>query len=229
MKLLALDTSTEACSAALYLDGELRERYELAPQMHAQLLLPMIDVLMTEAGIGVTQLDALAFGRGPGSFTGLRIAAGVTQGIAFGADIPVVPVSSLAALAQGLYRECGVTQVLTAMDARMNEVYWGIYQTDTTPIMCLQGQEQVCAPNAVSLPKGYGWFGAGSGWGVYAEALQHRLAASVTGCDVHWLPHAQDVALLGVDAFHRGGAARAEEAVPVYLRDEVAKKQSSLA
>ena len=227
MKLLAIETSTEACSAALYLDGELNERYESVPQMHAQLILPMVDALMSEADISVTQLDVLAFGRGPGSFTGLRIAAGVAQGIAFGADIPVTPVSSLAALAQGIYRERCTPHVLVAADARMSEVYWGIYQADENGIMRLHGLEQVSKPDFVDLPPDHhnNWFGAGSGWGVSAASLQHRLASKISAYDADCLPHAQDIALLGVDAFDRGCRVHAHEAIPVYLRDDVAKKQ----
>src|SRR3569833_3307602 len=128
MKLLAIDTATEACSAALYLDGAVNKRYVLAPREHALLILPMIDELLRDANLSPLELDAVAFGRGPGAFTGLRIAAGVAQGIAYGADLPVVPVSSLAALAQGCYRERGVTRVLATIDARIGEVYWGAYR-----------------------------------------------------------------------------------------------------
>jgi len=122
LKLLAIDTSTEACSAALFSDGEIKELWELAPRRHAELVLSMIDTLCADAGIGVANLDGLAFGRGPGAFTGLRIGAGVIQGIAFGLDLSVVPVSSLAALAQGQLREAKRERVLSAIDARIGEV-----------------------------------------------------------------------------------------------------------
>ena len=124
MKILALDTSTEACSAALLIDTEIHQRYEVAPREHGALILPMIETLLSEAGCAPTQLDALAFGRGPGAFVGVRIATGVAQGIAFAADLPVIPVSSLAAMAQSV--EHG--NVYSAIDARMNEVYWGAYR-----------------------------------------------------------------------------------------------------
>src|SRR3569623_782227 len=124
MNLLAIDTATEACSAALYLDGAIAARYALAPREHARLILPMVDELLREADIKPTQLDAVSFGRGPGALTGLRIAAGVVQGIAYGADLPVVPVSSLAALAQGCYRERGVTRILATIDAGIG---WAAY------------------------------------------------------------------------------------------------------
>ena len=122
MKLLALDTATEACSAALYIDGEITQKYEIAPRKHSSLLLPMVDTLIKDAGISKTDLDAIAFGRGPGSFMGVRIATGVAQGIAFALSLPVVPVSSLAAMAMVNYTETGATHNACAIDARMNEV-----------------------------------------------------------------------------------------------------------
>ena len=130
MKLLALDTATEACSAAVWVDGGVAERYLLAPRRHAALIMPMIEDVLAEAGLGVGHLDAIAFGRGPGAFTGIRIAVGITQGIAFAADVPVVPISTLAALALGAAREFEQTHIATALDARMGEIYWGVYRVD---------------------------------------------------------------------------------------------------
>ena len=124
MKLLALDTATEACSAALYIDGEIKQEYQLAPREHTRLILAMVESLLVEAGITIKQLDALAFGRGPGSFTGVRIATGAVQGMAYGADLPVVPVSTLASIAQSVHDEHQAESVLTAIDARMQAVYW---------------------------------------------------------------------------------------------------------
>ncbi|VFM95033.1 MAG: tRNA threonylcarbamoyladenosine biosynthesis protein TsaB [Candidatus Kentron sp. G] len=132
MKIFAIDTATDACSAALHLDGGCREIHELAPRRHAEILLPRIRTLLSEAALSLRDLDALAFGRGPGAFTGVRIATGVIQGLAFGADLPVVPVSSLHALAQGAWRERGEENILAAFDARMGEVYWGAYRLDAT-------------------------------------------------------------------------------------------------
>ena len=225
MKLLAIDTSTEACSAALSFEGEIRHRYRIAPREHAKLILPMIDELMNEAGLKAGDLDALAFGCGPGAFTGLRIAAGVIQGIAFAADLPVVPVSSLAALAQGACREQGERLVLAAIDARIQEVYWGAYECDAQGSVQLRGEELVCAPSRVPLPGGGGWYGAGTGWGGYLPVLQARLQGAVTRWDECRYPAAYDVALLGIAALQRGAAVSAELALPVYLRDEVAVKQ----
>ena len=226
MKLLAIDTSTEACSAAVLINGELMERYRLAPREHTRLILPMIDELLSESGLKVGGLDAVAFGRGPGAFTGLRIAAGVVQGIAFGADLPVVPVSSLAALAQGGYRESGARRVLAAIDARIQEVYWAACEFDDAGQLQMIGDEVVCSPEQVPIPGGDDWHGVGSGWGTYLQQLQRRLAGILSGWEAQRYPRARDVALLAVAALERGEAVSAEQALPVYLRNEVAVKQA---
>lgn len=226
MKLLAIDTATEACSAALYIDGMISERYALAPREHARLILPMADELLREADIKPAQLDAVAFGRGPGAFTGLRIAAGVAQGIAYGADLAVAPISTLAALAQGCHRERGVTRVLAAIDARIGEVYWGMYERAGDGLVELRGEECVVTPDAVSLPEGEGWCGAGGGWTAYGDTLCARLQGRVTDIDAARYPRAHDVALLAAAACRRGEAVSAEQAAPVYLRDEIAVKSA---
>jgi tRNA threonylcarbamoyladenosine biosynthesis protein TsaB len=222
MKLLAIDTSTEACSAALLIGTETREHFKLAPREHAKLILPMVDKLLAEAGLSLSQLDAIAFGRGPGSFTGLRIAASVAQGLAFGADLPVLSISTLAALAQGTHTDLGLTHVLAALDARMNEVYWGVYQISGTGVMELHGEEQVCAPGEVAFPDKGEWQGVGSGWKEYGTALRERCGTLVHTVMPERQPRARDVALLGLTAMQRGLAVSAEQAVPVYLRNRVA-------
>lgn len=222
-RMLAIDTATEACSAALWLDGEIRERYVVAPREHARLLLPMVEELLAEAGLVLKELDALAFGRGPGSFTGVRIAAGMAQGLAFSADLPVVPVSSLAALAQHA-ADLGHPSVLSAIDARMGEVYWARYVLGAEGLVELDGEERVCAPGDVPLPAGVDWYGVGSGWATYAETLSVRLGDRLVGCDGTRYPHAGDVARLASAAHANGAALRAEQAIPVYLRDRVADK-----
>jgi tRNA threonylcarbamoyladenosine biosynthesis protein TsaB len=220
--LLALETATEACSAALAIDGDIRERFEVAPRGHSERILPMVDELMAEAGISIEQVDAIAFGRGPGAFTGLRIAVGVTQGIAFGAGLPVVPVSTLAALAQG----CESDKALAAIDARMDEVYWGAYQRNSAGQMELCGEECVLPAGEVPLPEGDGWVGLGTGWGSYNAILTKRCGDQLAGWNGESLPHAADVARLGIAGFNAGEAASAEQAIPVYLRDQVAWKKS---
>ena len=219
MKLLAIDTSTDACSAALAIEGAVVERCALTPRGHAEHILPMVEALLGEAGLSLAGLDALAFGRGPGSFTGVRIAAGVIQGLALGTNLPVVPVSSLAALAQG----AGADRILAALDARMDEVYWGAYVRGVDGLVRVVGTERVLAPCRIPLPAGDHWTGVGSGWDRYAELLQQRVGEKLDG----WLPgrhpHARDVALLGAEGYRCGLAVAAELALPVYLRDEIVR------
>ncbi|MDP3877321.1 MAG: tRNA (adenosine(37)-N6)-threonylcarbamoyltransferase complex dimerization subunit type 1 TsaB [Methylobacter sp.] len=225
MKLLAVETSTEACSAALFIDGKIAERFELAPKIHTQLILPMIDSLMADAGLKPQQLDALAFSRGPGSFTGVRIATGVIQGIALGADLPVVPVSTLAAIAQDFFDNNADDVAYVAMDARMGEVFWGVYRRDAQGYAELIGFEAVTPANAVEFPDLKG-VGIGSGWGVYAQELTSRLAGRVNHYHAEMLPRAGAIARLGAHDFELGLAVPVEQAMPVYLRDKVAKKES---
>ncbi|MDP1770877.1 MAG: tRNA (adenosine(37)-N6)-threonylcarbamoyltransferase complex dimerization subunit type 1 TsaB [Methylobacter sp.] len=225
MKLLAVETSTEACSAALFIDGDIRERFELAPQKHTQLILPMIDGLMAEAGLKPQQLDALAFSRGPGSFTGVRIATGVIQGIALGADLPVIPVSTLAAIAQDFFDNNDDNVAFVAMDARMGEIFWGVYQRDAQGYAELVGDEAVTPAEQIEFPDLTG-VGIGSGWGVYPQELMTRLAGRVNHYKTDMLPRAGAIARLGARGFEQGLAVAVEQAMPVYLRDKVAKKES---
>jgi tRNA threonylcarbamoyladenosine biosynthesis protein TsaB len=226
-RLLAIETSTPACSAALSVEGEVLERYALAPRQHAALMLPMIESLLLEAGLTVKQLDAIAFGRGPGSFTGVRIAASMVQGIAFAAGLPVVPVSTLAALALGGMRESKLPRVMAAMDARKDEIYWGCYTGTGENVLVLQGDECVCTPDSVPVSSQDDWVGVGSGWGAYGERLMQRLGRQVVRLLPDLEPRAADVARLGVQAFQQGVRVPPEEAVPVYLRNNVAVVKGS--
>ncbi|MCF6235911.1 MAG: tRNA (adenosine(37)-N6)-threonylcarbamoyltransferase complex dimerization subunit type 1 TsaB [Gammaproteobacteria bacterium] len=225
MKILAIDTASDACSAALWLDGDIFERYELAPRQHTSLILPMVESLMADAGLSLTQLDAVAFGRGPGAFTGVRIATGVIQGLALGADLPVVPVSSLAALAQGASRIHRQKNILAAFDARMGEVYWGQYCLADNGLVELLGNELVCAPQVVPKPsQSLEWLAVGNGWRAYEDELNSVCqVVNISAQDVDYLPHAQDVAQLAVNDFKKGLAVSAEQALPVYLRDNVVR------
>jgi tRNA threonylcarbamoyladenosine biosynthesis protein TsaB len=223
MKLLAIDTATEACSAALLLDGEVCERFEVQPRRHGALILGMMQGLLEEAGMSLRDLDGLAFGRGPGAFTGVRIAVGVAQGTAFGADLPLLPVSTLAALAQGQFRSGGQRRLLAAFDARMGELYWGAFSIGEEGLAQILGTEQVAPPAEVVLPEDPGpWYGVGSGWGTVGEALAARLAGRLAGKSPQRLCHAHDVALLGAAALARGESVAAASGLPVYLRDRVA-------
>ncbi|WP_028239933.1 tRNA (adenosine(37)-N6)-threonylcarbamoyltransferase complex dimerization subunit type 1 TsaB [Stutzerimonas azotifigens] len=216
--LLALDTATEACSVALLHEGRVSSHYEVIPRLHAQRLLPMVQTLLAEAGVPLSALDAIAFGRGPGAFTGVRIAIGVVQGLAFALERPVLPISNLATIAQRARREHGATAVAAAIDARMDEVYWGCYR-DEGGEMRLAGIEAVLPPEQVSLPRDAAgeWFGAGTGW-CHAARMPVRVGAQ----DAALLPAAEDLLLLAERAWARGEAVAAEQAQPVYLRDNVA-------
>jgi tRNA threonylcarbamoyladenosine biosynthesis protein TsaB len=225
VKLLAVETSTDACSAALFVDGEIREKFELAPREHTKLILPMIDALMADAALRPQQLDAVALSRGPGSFTGVRIATGVVHGIAFGADIPVVLVSTLAAIAQGFFNQQDVDLSFTAMDARMNEIFWGVYQRNAIGLAELLGDEAVTPAVDVVFPEGFG-FGVGSGWAVHGDVLRARLGDKLQGVVSESWPYAACIAQLAAYDFANGLAVPVEQAMPVYLRDKVAKKQS---
>ena len=217
--LLALDTATEACSAALLHGGRVLAHHEVIPRLHAQRILPMIQALMAEAGIALSAVDAIAFGRGPGAFTGVRIAIGVVQGLAFALERPVLPVSDLALLAQRAWRELGASRVAVAVDARMDEVYWGCY-CEADGLMQLAGLEAVLPPEQVSLPRearAQDWLGAGTGW-----CHQARMPVIPGHCAPQLLPDARDLLSLGQALWLQGGALPAEQAQPVYLPDNVA-------
>ena len=225
MRLLAIDTTENACSAALLLDQDLRGRFQLAPRRHGELLLPMIDSLLAEAGLRPRDLDGIAFSRGPGSFTGIRIATGVAQGIALGADLPVVPVSTLLALARGAMQETGARTVLAALDARMGELYWAAVESGRQGLEVL-GREMVAPPPRVEAPQRDDWVAIGSGWDGYLEQLLPRFRPVKVLHDRQI--DARQVALLGSERLQQGDWVSAEQALPVYLRNQVAKKPGHL-
>lgn len=224
MNLLAVETATEACSAALFSGGRIIERYQVAPQEHNRLILPMIEAVLAEAGLQLAQLDALAFGRGPGSFTGVRIATGVVQGIAFGAELPVVPVSTLAALAQEALDETDEEYAYACIDARMGEIYWGVYRRGETGLAELIGEEAVLSASEVPFPQDSHGVGTGSGWARYEAQLTERLGERLGTILTDRFPRAALIARLGAEAFREGISVPPEQALPVYLRDDVAKK-----
>lgn len=217
MKLLVLDTSTEWCSVALWLDGRVVARRVLAGQRHSSLLLPMVDELLREAGLGLRQLDGIGYGAGPGSFTGLRIACAVTQGLAFGADLPVVGVSTLESIAE----QTGADSVLTVLDARMAEVYWAAYEREGEDWHAVSAP-QLALPESVAVPPGDGWVGAGNGFAALGEVLRPRLASQLVRFDDAIMPDAAAMAPLAARAFARGEGMDAALAAPIYLRDKVA-------
>ncbi|WP_260259376.1 tRNA (adenosine(37)-N6)-threonylcarbamoyltransferase complex dimerization subunit type 1 TsaB [Vibrio intestinalis] len=225
-KILALDTATENCSVALLVDDKVYARSEVAPRDHTKKVLPMVDEVLKEAGLTLADLDALAFGRGPGSFTGVRIGIGIAQGLAFGAELPMIGVSTLEAMAQGSYRVHGVTDVACAIDARMSEVYWGRYSRQENGEWAAVDAECVIAPaNLVEqlTADEQTWTTAGTGWAAYQDELA-GLTISRNAGDVQF-PDAQDIVQVAKFAWQKGETVSAEEASPVYLRDTVAWKK----
>lgn len=217
MKLLAFETATEACSVALYIDGQVLERFEVAPRRHAELSLPWAAALLAEAGVARSQLDAIAVGRGPGAFTGVRLAIAIAQGIALGLDRPLLPVSTLRVLAAQGQGE----HILAAIDARMGEVYAATFRREADEVIAT-GTEVVIAPDAYALPADAGWSGVGTGFAAEQGVLQQRLQGQFTRIDATALPRASDLVKLAARAFARGEAVSAELVEPAYLRNNVA-------
>lgn len=226
MNLLAIETATEACSVALLHGEAVIDRSELAPRRHAELVLPMAEELLAEAGLGRKQLDAIAVGQGPGAFTGVRLAISVAQGLALALDIPVLPVSSLAALA--MQAPANGAAILAVIDARREEIYTGAFQMGgegiNSQIDSLRPLMEECVTSASSLllPQAEVWNVLGTGWGAYGDALRDRLPAAPMWADGDRYPQARDVARLAAPLFAAGKGVAPENALPVYLRDKVA-------
>lgn len=217
MRMAAVETATEWCSVALWRDGEIAALEARAGNRHAERVLPMLEQLLARAGWAIAQLEAVAFGAGPGSFTGLRIGCGVVQGIAYARNLPVLGVSTLEAMAE----ESGVSRVIVALDARMGEVYYSAYQrgerrwTEVVAPMCV-------APERVPRPEGTGWTGCGNGFAVYGVALETALRGALRCVVSQVRPSAAAVARLAAPRFAAGEGVDAALAAPVYLRDKVA-------
>jgi len=222
MNLLAIETATETCSVALAVNGEVLELYQHVPRKHAELLLPWVKQLMAEAELGFASLDAIAFSRGPGSFTSLRIGIGVVQGLAWASDRPVVPVSSLAATAQTAVGE-GIKSALVALDARMNEVFAGTFTVNDRGVMVPVGEERVCPPDEVKPTADAETHGIGIGFDRYD--VLHKLSGQLVGIRPDLWPRASTVIELAREWLLDNEALPAEQAQPVYLRDNVAKKK----
>ncbi len=226
MKLLAFETATEACSVALWIDGEVRECFELAPRRHAELALPWADALLAEGGITRSQLDGIAVGRGPGAFTGVRLAIAMAQGIALALDRPVVAVSTLHALAM----QSQGNRVVAAIDARMGEIYLGTFTRDGSGELLAVGAEIVVKPDDAVIADGQ-WDGVGTGFSAIEGRLRLHLQAQLRTVDATALPHAAQVACFAAQAFARGEAVAPERIEPAYLRNNVAltlKQQQAL-
>jgi tRNA threonylcarbamoyladenosine biosynthesis protein TsaB len=218
---LALDTATEACSVALAIDGDVRERFEPMQREHTARVLPLVRELLAEGGRTLAQLDGLVCGIGPGSFAGLRIGVGVIKGLALARDLPVVGVSSLAMLAERGRRLHGDAQVAAVIDARMSEVYLGAYRAQGDSLVAV-APDQVCAATAVPRLGPEAWAAVGTGWGRYEAELRTALGAPVSRLDAGALPHAEDALRLALPEFAAGRALGADALAPAYLRDRVA-------
>lgn len=224
--ILALDTSSDYCSVSLYSKGKLTSKSELAPRSHTQLLLPMAKQIVENSGLKLKDLDAIAFGCGPGSFTGLRIAAGVAQGLAYGLACSIFPISNLKAMALQCYKQSGEPQVLVAFDARMNEVYWSVCEIDIsgqTPLVETCGGEHVSTPELVTLPDEFEvsrFAGVGSGFDFLARFpldVQQRMKC----IDANARPKAEEICELALHAMQQGMRGELKDAMPSYIRDKI--------
>lgn len=219
MHVLALDTATSHCSAALWSGRLVAERSAHAGQSHSDLVLAMIDAVLTEGGIPLQAIDGIAFGRGPGSFTGLRIACGVAQGLAFAAGVRVLGIDTLLAMAEG----AAASRVVCCLDARMNEVYHAAYSRRDETWHAVSAPS-VCSPGAVPALTGDGWIACGSGFSAYAGAALGVYDGQLAAVRADAVPHARDIARLAAMEFALGGGVAAEQAAPLYVRDKVALK-----
>lgn len=224
MKILALETSTEYCSVALWQDGIVNEHCELVGQKHSEVLMAMLDALLKDAGFRMQDMDGIAFGKGPGSFTGVRIACGVTQGLAFGAGLQVVGVCTLQALAQASGRD----KVIAALDARMGEIYFAAYEKQNE-VWVTVVEPCLCKPEQAPAVDGVDWFGVGSGFAINNGALHAHYENQLSGVDAQAVPQASAIARIAAIEFAQGNAVDAALALPLYLRDKVALKTSERA
>jgi len=222
--ILAIETSTEACSVALSMGSDLQERFQLASRQHADLILSFVDELLSTAQTTLTSLDAIAFGAGPGSFTGIRIAVSVAQGLAYAADLPVIPVSTLSALAQGVIRENGVSRVAACLDARMGQIYWNLFEVNADGLVMPLQKDQLSDPEQFALPNGNPadlWTIAGSGCREYPSIIIENNLKRIDQYFPNYYPHAQDVNVLAQADFLTENWVSADQALPVYLRHKV--------
>lgn len=221
MKIIAFDTSSNYCSAALWIDGEILSQSIHAGQRHSELLLPILQELLAKNRLALAQLDGIAFGAGPGSFTGLRIACGVAQGLAFGSSLPVIGISTLEALAQ----QAGSNSVITAIDAHMGEIYHAAYvksfdswETASIPTLCL--------PRNAPLISGNNWVGCGSAFDKYYDELKSHYGSSISRFENGFVPHAREIVQLAEQGFRKGLGVDPENVTPIYIRNKIALKES---
>jgi tRNA threonylcarbamoyladenosine biosynthesis protein TsaB len=219
MRFAAIETSTEWCSLALWLDGDIAALEQRAGQRHGEVALPLLERLLGRAKLAVSQLDAVAFGAGPGSFTGLRIACGIAQGLAYARGIPVIGIPTLEAIAE----ESGAARVIACLDARMHEVYYSALAKDPGQAEWREAIPAQCvAPAMVPKPAGGGWLGCGDGFAVYAGVLAQALDGALSHVAPQIRPNAVAIAKLAAPRLAAGQGVDASLAVPAYVRDKVA-------
>lgn len=218
MNLLAIETSASACSIALQYQDRMVVSHEIAPMQQAQIILTRIDELCRQAGMRLNDLDAIAYGCGPGSFTGTRIACSVAQGLSFACSKPIIQVSSLAVMAQTAHDEQGWDHVMVAVDARMDQIYWAVYTVGQSDIMHLSGAEIICFPDAVPTFASENGYGIGDGWLKYEDKIKISLGFNPIAIDPHVIPHAKDLLKMAVIKYKQKEWITAAEAAPVYLR-----------
>lgn len=231
-KILAIDTATDTCSVALQIDATIIERHKLAPQKQSELILPMIQEVLAESQLDLHQINAIAFGCGPGSFTGIRLATSIVQGLCFGADLPAIPISTLQALAQGFYHTTQNKNIITSLDARMQEIYFAVYQADENGLMQPVINDCLCKPNAplfVDLMQKNSWIGIGSAWQVYSDILQQccaQNAIQISNTQYDYHSRARDIAELALVQYNLGKTIKAEDILPVYLQNNMFRTKS---
>ena len=214
--ILALETATAACSVALWCNGIVKRQFEITPQGHSEIILDMIDTLLNKSRIELNSVDAIAFGSGPGSFVGVRIAAGVAQGLAFGIDRPVIHVSTLQTLAQTAYQIKKNKYVLAGWDARMNSMYWGGYQADESGVMQSIIPDQVSNPTEINWPN-KSWLAVGNAWMLYYSSLKKTVPEIYS--DI--FPDAASLVIIANQKYLRGEIAAPEKSEPTYIRNQV--------
>ncbi len=219
-KILGFDTATHACTVALWIDGDIEERFQIAERQHAELILPMVEDLLASASLELTALDALAYGSGPGSFMGVRIAAGIVQGLAFGAKKPVIPVSTLQALAETAYLAYNASAILPAWDARMKAVYWGAYRVEEG-IMQPAQDDRLNEPADIIAPQGE-WLAVGNAWEVYQNDFPKELTDQLIDVKAEVYPHAGAIVRIAERKLKAHDTQSPGEALPVYLRNKIA-------
>lgn len=227
MRLLAIDTATEMCSVALLIDNQILSREVIAPRSHTELILPMVDEVLQQADCRLASLDAIVFDCGPGAFTGLRIGTAVAQGLALGAELPVIPVSSLATLAQGAFTLNQATQVLACIDARKAEVYWACYRLVNNLMQAMSAESVDSAATVHTSGEGL-WYGVGSGFAAYPVELTQNPQIRLQDYTAQRYPLARDMFPFAVAAWQMGQTLAPEEATPVYIRNDVAVRPGQI-